>query len=142
MAHPSRGEGGAAPVPPAEVGASRTEAQGCLAVASEAEAARFPPPPVTRAPGPPPVRMTPVAGGVLVEHTLTHACCLKAVVTSHAERGTATVSESLMGNPCRCRCGSTLRTAVALPPGRWTLALDVTDSGGTHRVIEQDVEVR
>jgi len=144
LVHPTQASRDAArtPAPPQEKGASRTEVQGCLAVASEAEAAGFPAPPVTRAPGPPPVRVSPVTGGVLVEHTLTHACCLKAVVTSHAEQGTATVSEALVGNPCRCRCGSTVRTAVALPPGRWTVALDLTDSGGTRRVSEDSVEVR
>jgi hypothetical protein len=133
---------GAAPTAPAEPGASRSAFTGCLLAADEASAARFPPPPVTRVAGDPSVKVTAAPGGALVEHTLTHACCLRATVTTRLIGRTAAVLEQLGGEACRCRCGSTIRTAVALPPGTFTVTVDLEDSGGVHRVSEQPVTVR
>jgi len=131
-----------APPPPEEPGASRTAFEGCLLAANEADAARFPAPPATRTGGIPPVKVTLVQGGALVEHALTHACCLKAKVETHLAGRTAIVSEVLSGNPCRCRCGSTLRTAIALPSGTWTLVVDLEEGGVKKRVFQQEVRLQ
>lgn len=130
------------PTPPEEPGASRTAFEGCLLAANEADAARFPAPPATRTGGIPPVKVTLVQGGALVEHALTHACCLKAKVETHLAGRTAIVSEVLSGNPCRCRCGSTLRTAIALPSGTWTLVVDLEEGGVKKRVFQQEVRLQ
>jgi hypothetical protein len=129
------------PDPSSAIGDSRTVAEGCLLAAGEAEAARCPPPPVMRTGGLPAARVSPVAGGVVVEHPLTHACCLTARTTTRIEGRVAVVTEALGGNPCRCRCGSTLRTALRLPPGEWTVALDLEASGATQRILQQPVRV-
>jgi hypothetical protein len=131
-----------APLPPADAGGSRTTLSGCLLAADEAAAARFPPPPVTRTGGAAAVTLKAVAGGVLVEHSLSHACCLKAKVSTGLAGRTATVLTQLSGTPCRCMCGSTLRTAVSLPPGAWSVAVDLEEGGARHQVHRQEIQVR
>lgn len=128
-------------LPPGDLGTSRSVLSGCLLAASEAEAGRFPPPPALRSAGPK-VTLAPVAGGALVSHELEHACCLKGEVATRLEGRTAIVRERLLGTPCRCRCASTLRTAVALAPGRWTVAVEVEEAGAVRRVHEQPFDVR
>jgi len=128
-------------VPPETEGASRSAFAGCLLAANETEAGRFPPPPALRSAGPE-VTVAPTVGGALVTHELTHACCLKGGVTTRLEGRVAIVRERLAGIPCRCRCASTLRTAVALPPGRWTVAVELEEAGGARRVHEQPIEIR
>jgi hypothetical protein len=124
-------------------GESRTAVQGCLAAAGEAEAARFPARPATRTLAPP-VTITAAAGGALVTHQLSHACCLRSAVTTRAEERTVVVLETLSGAPCRCMCSSTLRTQLGLSPGEWTVAVDL-DMGagqGARRLASQQVMVR
>jgi hypothetical protein len=124
-------------------GESRTTVQGCLAAASEAEAARFTARPATRALAPP-VTITAAAGGALVTHQLSHACCLRSAVTTRAEERTVIVLETLSGAPCRCMCSSTLRTQLGLSPGEWTVVVDL-DMGagqGARRLASQQVTVR
>jgi hypothetical protein len=128
-------------VPPAEAGASRTSVSGCLTAATESEGSRFPAPPVSRNPTPP-VTVTAVPGGALVVHDLTHACCLRSQVTSSLDGRRAVVRETLTGTPCRCMCGSSLRTAVALPPGAWTVAVELETGGQVRLVSELPVTVR
>jgi hypothetical protein len=120
---------------------TRTALSGCLAATSEAEAANHPAPPVTRPAPAPTAKIVAVAGGVSIEHPLTHACCLTAAVTTRLEGRTAVVTERLSGSPCRCRCGSTIRSEVSLAPGDWTVAVELEDSSGTRRVAEQGVKV-
>lgn len=148
VTRPTIGHAGGAPtaaapalLPPGDPGTSRSVLAGCLLAASEAEAGRFPPPPALRSAGPK-VTLAPVAGGALVSHELEHACCLKGEVATRLEGRTAIVRERLLGTPCRCRCASTLRTAVALTPGRWTVAVEVEEAGAVRRVHEQPFDVR
>jgi hypothetical protein len=132
-----------APAPAAKGPGPTTRASfsGCLAATSEADAANHPAPPVTRSAPAPTAKIVAVAGGVSVEHPVTHACCLTAAVTTRLEGRTAVVNERLSGSPCRCRCGSTIRTEVSLAPGEWTVAVELEDSSGTRRVAEQAVKV-
>ena len=129
-------------------GTSRSSIEGCLVAAGEAEARRLPPPaPPTRSGAGGGVEISPVEGGLLVTHALSHACCLSGAVSTSIESDLVTVTERLRGDPCRCMCGSTLRTAVRLEPGRYRLAL-VVEHGETHgggrieRILERTVEVR
>jgi hypothetical protein len=124
----SQGAVAAGPIPPADAGASRSVVSGCLTAATESDGSRFPAPPVSRNPAPP-VTVTAVPGGALVVHELTHACCLRSQVTSSLDGRRAVVRETLTGTPCRCMCGSTLRTAVALPAGAWTVAVELETGG-------------
>ena len=127
--------------PPAAALPTRAVFSGCLLATNEAEAARHPPPPVTRALGPA-ARITAVPGGVTVEHPLTHACCLTGAVTTRLEGRTAVVSERLSGVACRCRCGSTIRTEVSLAPGAWTVVVELDEGNGPQRVAQLDVTVK
>ena len=136
----SQGPGGGL-VPPAGAGASRSAVSGCLTAATESDGSRFPAPPVSRNPAPP-VTVTAVPGGALVVHELTHACCLRSQVTSSLDGRRAVVRETLTGTPCRCMCGSTLRTAVALPAGAWTVAVELETGGQVRLVAELPVSVR
>jgi hypothetical protein len=132
------GEGVA--LPPLTEGTSRSTVTGCLAAATQAEAEQHLPPPVTRSTAPA-VTMTPFRGGVSVAHQLTHACCLKAQITTRIEGSSAVVLEKLTGSPCRCMCGSMLRTAIGLAPGHWTIAVDLEQDGRVEGVIVQAVDV-
>jgi hypothetical protein len=127
--------------PPTEAGASRSTVSGCLTAANESDATRFPAPAVSRNPAPP-VTVTAVPGGALVVHELTHACCLRSQVKTSLSGSRAVVRETLTGSPCRCMCGSTLRTAVALPAGAWTVAVELETGGEVRLVAELPVAVR
>jgi hypothetical protein len=126
--------------PPAGIGELRTNISGCAATATEKEAQAF----VSTTRGiPPPPTIQAVQGGALINHPLDHTCCLTLAVTSRIEGdGTAVVRETLSGSPCRCRCSSTVKTAIGLKPGRWTVAIEVEDTSGVRRVQEQSIEVR
>jgi len=128
-------------LPPGVPGTLRAEVSGCAAASGEAEATRFQVAAGTRAlPTAPSVAV--VAGGALLTHALDHACCLKADVSIRLEGRLAVVRERLTGTPCRCRCGSTIRTALALDPGRWTVVMEVEDASGVRRIHEAALEVR
>lgn len=126
-------------LPPEKPGESRTELSGCLAGGgTEADGSRYPPPPVSRsAPVAPKVRINSLAKGVIISHDLDHACCLKADVTTRLEAGRLTVLEKLSGTPCRCMCASTIRTAVGLAPGRYTLAIQVDEGSGPPKTVAE-----
>lgn len=129
---------------PGEVGASTSTVEGCLTVSSEEAGRQHPAPAATRAGAAVEVRPSP--GGLVVTHRLAHACCLKGAVGSRIEGDKVTITETLTGNPCRCMCGSTLRTAMRLAPGRYRLSLVVaheeTPHGGRQEhVVEQTIEV-
>jgi hypothetical protein len=114
--------------PPEGVGEVRFVTQGCLAEPTRGEA--FPAPAPTRsAPGggPVAVEVKPVKRGVLLSHPLEHACCLTARVEARTEGRVVTVTEQLEGKACRCRCGSTVKSAVALGAGEYTLKLQVRE---------------
>lgn len=128
-------------VPPT-VGETRMAVEGCLLTASEEGGARFPPPPVSRAGGSPHVILHLVEGGVVLEHALAHACCLKVRTSAKLGAGQAVVTEELSGTACRCRCGSTIRTALRLPAGEWSVALDLEEHGSAKRQFQQAVHVQ
>ena len=54
-------------------------------------------------------------GGAVVVHELAHACCLRAKVSARLDGDLVVVTERLVGTPCRCECGSVIRTGVGLP---------------------------
>lgn len=125
--------------PPAGIGELRTNISGCAATATEQEAQAF----VSTTRGlPPPPTIQAVQGGALITHPLDHTCCLKLAVTSRIEgERSAVVRETLSGAPCRCRCSSTVKTALGLKPGLWTITIELEDTQGVRRVHEQNLEV-
>ncbi len=125
---------------PLEPDALHSSVTGCLTARNAAEAARFPSPPVTRS-SVPAVTVRPVPGGAIVVHELAHACCLRGEVNTARSGRRVTVTERLTGKPCRCMCSSTLRTAVPLEPGRWTIEVEL-DQGRLRRLVTETVVVR
>jgi hypothetical protein len=107
---------------------------------SEADARRFPAPAQTRS-GAPMVVIKSVPGGAQVIHQLTHACCLKGEVSTRLDHGKALVTEKLSGSPCRCQCQSKLQTSIRLPPGEWTVTVEVDRNGQAERVVEKELDV-
>lgn len=136
---------GARPMPllPPGPGAVRSESTGCLVdvVSDDASATRHPEPTVTRG-GPAPVVVTATGLGVNVSHTFAHACCLKAATSVVVEGSQVRLTESLSGNPCRCMCGSTIRSAVGLGPGEYELTVLLEQGGSTTTVATEKVAVK
>jgi hypothetical protein len=125
-------------LPPTTPGDSKSEVTGCLAAATEAEGAKFAPPPEnTRGMVPAPaVKVDAIAGGIIVSHDLSHACCLRGTVTSKLDKEQVTVREVLSGTPCRCMCRSTLRTAVGLKPGDYKIHVTVEENGKERTPVD------
>jgi hypothetical protein len=127
-------------MPPPAAGQSRTSFSGCLeASKDEAAGARFP---VTRGETGPEVRVTALGNGVIVAHELTHACCLGGAVEAKVEGKKIHVVETLSGTPCRCTCRSTIKTAVGLEPGDYTLDVELHQGDEQDRVHEGPVKVQ
>jgi hypothetical protein len=126
--------------PPAELGRTRTVVTGCMAKgqksSADTRASRS-----SSADGDEEVEVTKTPGGAIVTHHLSHNCCLKAQVSAKIEQEHVIVLEKLVGKPCRCRCKSTLKTAVGLAPGWWTVDVDVDVGGKVERVTAQMVSV-
>jgi hypothetical protein len=123
---PGPASGRAPLVPPKEPGAHRMRLEGCLTDATEDADTRHPQV-ATRSTNP--VKVDVLGHGIVVTHTLDHSCCLAAAVETTLEPGRVTLTERLSGNPCRCRCGSTIRTAVGLEPGSWEVVVVVETPG-------------
>lgn len=128
------------PAVPATLGGVAFASAGCATAATEEEGAKFAARATTRS-GAPVVAVTAVHGGATVKHEVTHACCLKASVVSRIEERVAVITEKLTGVPCRCICGSTLTSLVALSPGAWKIAVDVDTNGSIQRIGTYDVDV-
>jgi hypothetical protein len=126
-------------VPPATPGEYRTSVQGCLAGGKEAAKGTR-----SRRSGrqADEIRVHALGTGIVVNHLLTHTCCLEASVTSTVEGNTVRIREELFGKPCRCMCRSTIRTAVALTPGDYRVQVDLFAHGESKRVHEEDVSVK
>jgi len=124
--------------PPPEPGGVRTEVKGCAANPETADQ-----PSSRAAPGFSAARVSiePVRGGVVVIHDLPHACCLKGAIATSTKKGVTTVYEELSGNPCRCMCQSTLRTAVSLGPGEHLIVLELERDGKVELVERTRVNV-
>jgi hypothetical protein len=149
-AQPSTGLGKPVPglkgllIPPSTPGAAKVAVEGCLAQADTSEEAgsRFPVPPPTRGPAKANVAVEPLGKGILVVHELAHGCCLTADVKSSLEGRTVTLTETLSGKSCRCRCSSTVRAAVGLLPGDYTLKVVTHEPGNKHVAHEAPLTVR
>ena len=132
--------------PPATPGASRTELEGCLAAGAgdATDGARFPARAASRGgASDPEVTISKTGTGVVVTHALGHACCLKASVAASVEAGALSIDETLSGDPCRCECRSSIRTAVGLAPGKYTVSVRLHDPGGGAREVHRDeLEIR
>jgi len=128
--------------PPAKAGESAFELSGCLAAPATEEAGARHPPPGGRAPGAGAVRVSSLHGGALVVHELPHACCLRAAVRSSLDGAALVVTEELRGTPCRCTCRSEIRTAVAAPPGRYSLQVRVVSEGKAETAYSGPAAVR
>lgn len=108
-------------LPPAEAGGFRTAVAGCAATPEkEPEATRSALPDES-------VVATAVATGVVLTHEVPHACCLKPKTTVEVVGDKVTVTDTLEGTPCRCRCSSTLRTAVGLAKGSYTVEVKTVE---------------
>lgn len=131
-------------VPPATPGSSAVAFDGCLTLPDRTETAgsRFPAPSETRGSARASVAVSPLGGGALVVHELDHNCCSQADVTSALKGRTVTVTEALVGPMCRCRCRSTVRIAVGLPPGEYTLKVVTDDNGNRRNAYEESLTVR
>ncbi len=124
-------------VPPSEVGQSRSAVSGCAAKPEAAEAN------ATRGGLPVEEKVEAVAAGhgVVVSHDLPHACCLSAKTAAALEGTKVIVTETLEGTPCRCLCSSTLRTAVGLSKGTWTVEVKTTSPAKSWTAWSGTVEV-
>lgn len=129
-------------LPPTEPGQAAWRPDGCLAVAKgSAEDDKKFPAEVTRS-RQTDVQIAVTGVGAIVTHALRHACCLKGDVTARVRGTDIQVREVLTGEACRCMCASTLKIAVGLKPGTYTLDL-VTVTGGTEEVVaKKPVEIR
>jgi len=131
---------------PLRAGEAAVAMAGCLtAVEDEATGEKFPVKPVMRGgPQKPAVVVSASGAGVVVTHELSHPCCLKAAVTYGQEAGVLRVRETLAGHACRCMCSSTVRTAVGLAPGDYTVVLELEPQDGkpATEVHRQAVSVR
>lgn len=81
-------------------------------------------------------------GGAVVTHILSHPCCLEANVVFSTRGNVATVRELLSGEPCHCRCQSTIDTAIGLDVGLWTVRVEVEQPfQGTQVIAEKRIKV-
>lgn len=133
-------------LPPTKPGESLSQFEGCLAVATPSEKDGDAHPESTKSatrggPAAPEVRITPTGGGLVIEHKLSHACCLTGAVETKVEGTQVTVTEKLTGDPCRCRCGSNLKTAVGLAPGTYDVKVEVDERGTKRGAHQQAVTV-
>lgn len=130
-------------LPPATAGESISRLAGCLSEAASDEAAGARHPVVaTRSRGAAPeVAVSALGHGVIVAHDLQHACCLKGAVETRVDGATVRVRETLSGSPCRCLCRSTLKTAVALAPGAYTVEVVLVNGGSERTVATEQVSV-
>jgi hypothetical protein len=111
---------------------------GCLAQAPSAQAPTRAP---SKAVSGESWRATALGNGVLVTHTLEHACCLKGTAQASVNGSTITVEEQLTGQPCRCVCESTIQTRVPAPPGEYDVQSVTVTNGQRHIVQTQRVTV-
>lgn len=114
-----------------EPGQSRSSIRGCLAEGSRAKSS-------SRSNDEPDgIDARVVAGGVLLTHNLTHACCLEANVRLTIHGKVATLHERLSGEPCRCECQSTIETGIGLGLGMWTLRVEVEEPFQPARIVDE-----
>jgi hypothetical protein len=83
----------------------------------------------------------PVPGGISFTHPLEHACCLTARAQAQVEGQRVSITEVLEGTACRCRCGSTVKSAVALRPGTYHFRVLVREVDEERVLYEGPVTV-
>jgi len=128
--------------PPSKPGAVASSVRGCLASTPKASGAEKSMPALSAGSDrPTTVKIAPVVGGIEIEHSLEHACCLRAEVSARVEENRAVVRETLIGDPCLCMCRSTIRSAVGLAPGAYSFRLELAQGRRTTQVVEQAVTV-
>lgn len=133
---------GALLIPPAKAGAFTVALAGCVAEEGTESASRSAGAPGSEAGTPASSVVVSATGtGIIVAHELTHACCLKARVSASVQGSNIQVSEQLSGNPCRCLCQSTLKTAVGLKPGNYKLSVRLTDPNGPRTVHQEPISI-
>jgi hypothetical protein len=135
--------GNAMPAP----GELRATLSGCLkeGSASDADGAQFPAAPEgtrSAAGAPADVKVSVMGDGVIISHVLDHACCLTAEVNVTTTADAVHVQEVLSGNPCRCRCRSTIQTSVGLALGDYTLTLETVQGGEAKPTHSQPIQVK
>ncbi len=123
-------------LPPPETGGFRTSVAGCAATPDKepAETRALLPEEKVEASG--------IATGLVVTHEVPHACCLKATTTVDVAAQEVTITDSFDGTQCRCRCSSSLRTAVGLKPGSYAVEVKTVEPGKTHSAWSGTVVVQ
>lgn len=119
-------------LPPGPPGASATHVTGCAAGGGTATPTRALPGPDEEGPA---LQVTPTPSGLIVTRRVEHACCLTFEVTTTLVGATVELRERSLGTACRCRCGSTLRTSIALPPGEWLLRIFGAEGAIEERTV-------
>lgn len=112
---------------PPPVGETRTTVDGCAAKPDEE-------PPASRAALPDEkVVATPTGGGFVLSHDVPHACCLKAKTAVDVQGDKVVITDTFEGTACRCRCSSTIKTAVGLKPGAYTVEVKTVEPNAAAR---------
>lgn len=116
--------------PSASVSGLETQIEGCLAARSrdDAAGARFP---VVRSAAPE-VSVTIEGQAAHVVHRLSHACCLESRTTLERSETTLTLTTTLSGIPCRCRCASVVHSRFPIPAGKPELVVRLEQDGAAH----------
>lgn len=127
---PGRALGGL--LPPGAPGSSATHVTGCAAGGATPAPTRALPSPDEEGPA---LQVTPTGLGLIVTRRVEHACCLTFEVSTALEGATVVLRERSLGTACRCRCGSTLRTTIALPTGEWLLRVHAADGTTEERSV-------
>ncbi len=123
-------------LPPADPHGFRSAVSGCAAeTQKDTEPTRGLPPEEK-------VVATAVPTGLVLTHEVPHACCLSEKTEVKVEGQAVTITEHLEGTPCRCLCGSTVRTAVALEKGTWQVEVITQTPGATRSAWRGPVEVK
>jgi hypothetical protein len=123
-------------LPPATAGEFRTAVAGCAATPDKE-------PPASRAmPSEEKVEASGIATGLVLTHEVPHACCLAAATTVDVAGDKVTVTDTLSGTACRCMCSSSLRTAVGLKPGSYSVEVKTVVPGKTHSAWSGTVVVK
>lgn len=85
--------------------------------------------------------VTPRAGGLEVRQHINHSCCLKASVEAKIEGPVLHLICHFSGQPCRCRCASTVNSTIDLPAGKYKVLVEHDMYGTVTMMHSQEVEI-
>lgn len=103
---------------------------GCLnAAATAAEGERFPSLPIAPRDADQRLRINQIGDQWIITHEVAHPCCLRGRVEGRIDGGLLRIDEHLTGEPCRCECSSTIRTAFRLGERVQALEVHLNDRG-------------